>query len=83
MSVAAHGSDTAARRGRLYRLRGKNLLGPMLHGKAEVPANQADPVKGGGWLALVIALVIAAAAIWFATGSWIPAPPPAPAVPAW
>lgn len=67
----------------LYRVRGKNLVAPMVHGKAEVPANQADPVKGGGWIALVIALVIAGAALWFATGAWIPAPPPAPAAPAW
>lgn len=67
----------------LYRLRGKNLVGPMIHGKAEVPANKIEQVSGGGWIALVIALVIAGAAIWFATGTWIPAPPPAPAVPAW
>ena len=60
----------------LYRLRGKNLVGPMIHGKAEVPANQVEQVRGGGWVALIITLVIAGAAIWFATGTWIPAPPP-------
>ena len=67
----------------LYRLRGKNLVGAMLHGRKEgTQDQQVDPDSGGG-LALSIALIIAIGLVWLAWGSWIPAPPPAPAVPAW
>ena len=65
----------------LYRLRGKRLLGPMIHGQLQVDAS-VDKPRGGGLLAFIVALVIAAAAVWLANGSWIPVPPPAPA-PAW
>lgn len=65
----------------IYQLRGKKLIGPMLHGKVEVNSPVEQP-KGGGVVALIIAISIAAAAVWFANGGWIPAPPPAPA-PAW
>ena len=65
----------------VYRLRGKHLLGPMIHGQLKVTA-PADQPRGGGLLAFIVALVIAAAAVWLANGSWIPVPPPAPA-PAW
>ncbi|MFN3579727.1 MAG: cytochrome b/b6 domain-containing protein [Pseudomonas sp.] len=66
----------------VYRLRGERLVGPMIHGRKEVKS-PAEQSSGGGWLALLVALVIAAAALWLANGSWIPAPAPAPAVPAW
>ncbi|MFA5677816.1 MAG: cytochrome b/b6 domain-containing protein [Pseudomonas sp.] len=65
----------------VYRLCGKNLVGPMLHGQLEVDAS-ADKPRGGGLLAFIIAVLIAAAAVWLANGSWIPVPPPAPA-PSW
>ncbi len=65
----------------VYRARGKKLLESMIHGQAEVPASQAEPLRGGGWRALVMALLIAGAAIWLASGSWISAP--TPAVPGW
>lgn len=64
-----------------YRLRGKHLVGPMIHGKAEVDTPVKAP-RGGGVLAFVVALLIALAVVWLANGSWIPTPPPAPA-PAW
>lgn len=62
----------------VYRLRGQRLVGPMLHGKKEVAATTELP-RGGGLIAFVIALGIAAAIVWVANGSWIPAPPPAAA----
>ena len=64
----------------VYRMRGNDLLGPMLHGHKQVQEPVEQP-RGGGWLALLVALAITAAALWLANGSWIPAP--APAVPAW
>lgn len=65
----------------VYRLRGKHLLGPMIHGQLEVDEPVTKP-RGGGVLAFIVALLIAVAAVWLANGSWIPLPPPAPA-PAW
>jgi len=64
-----------------YRLRGKRLVGPMIHGKVEVD-NAAPAPRGGGVLAFVVAVLIALAVVWLANGDWIPTPPPAPA-PAW
>lgn len=65
----------------VYRLRGRNLVGPMIHGRVEVE-NPVPQPRGGGALAFVIALGVAAAAVWLANGSWIPVPAAAPA-PAW
>ena len=65
----------------VYRLRGIKLVGPMIHGRKEVDQTVPQP-RGGGVLAFIIAVGIAAAAVWLANGSWIPVPPPAPA-PAW
>ena len=70
----------------VYRLRGEKLIGAMLHGKREVPADKPlEPARGGCPPALLLALTIAAAATWGASGDWIPAPPPPPAqsAPAW
>lgn len=66
-----------------YRLRGKKLLGPMLHGYKQVPSEQAEPVRGGGWVALIISLAVAGLMVWLASGVWIDVPPPAPSAPAW
>ena len=65
----------------IYQLRGKRLVGPMLHGKTDVPEGTPAP-KRAGWLALIVALLFAGGVLWLANGSWIPLPPPAPA-PAW
>lgn len=65
-----------------YQMRGKKLLGAMLHGKKNLTRPAAD-AQGGSWFALVIVLVIAGLAVWAASGAWIPAPAPAPAAPAW
>lgn len=60
-----------------------NLVKPMVTGWKE--ADQGEPARGGGPLALVLALALAGLALWGASGSWMPAPPPPPAVetPAW
>jgi cytochrome b len=60
-----------------------NLVRPMLTGWKE--AEQGEPARGGGLVALLFALAVAGLALWGAAGSWIPAPPPPPAVetPAW
>ncbi|MCL7461355.1 cytochrome b/b6 domain-containing protein [Pseudomonas sp. NW5] len=67
-----------------YRLRGERLVGAMLHGRRDdLPANTPE-ARGGRWPALLLALLIGAAALWGASGQWIPAPPPPPAsTPAW
>ncbi|TVP90346.1 MAG: cytochrome B [Pseudomonadaceae bacterium] len=67
----------------VYRVRGKKLVGPMLHGYKQVPAEQSQPVRGGSWVALVISLAVAGLMVWLASGVWIEVPPPAPATPAW
>ncbi|SDU32741.1 cytochrome b/b6 domain-containing protein [Halopseudomonas salegens] len=67
----------------VYRLRGKKLVGPMLHGYKHAAPEQSEPVRGGGWIALLVALMIAGAMVWLASGVWIEIPPPAPAAPAW
>lgn len=61
-----------------------NLVKPMVRGWKEV--DQGEPARGGGALALVVALVIALAAVFAASGVWLPEPPPPPAAvetPAW
>lgn len=61
-----------------------NLVKPMVRGWKEV--DQGEPARGGGALALVLALVIALAAVFAASGVWLPEPPPPPAAvetPAW
>ncbi|MDR1646769.1 MAG: cytochrome b/b6 domain-containing protein [Zoogloeaceae bacterium] len=63
-----------------------DLLLPMLTGRAEVPENvKPQPATGASIPALLLALAVAALALWAACGTWIPEPPPAAAVetPAW
>lgn len=64
-------------------VRGKDLVRPMLTGWKE--ADEASPLRGGGMVALCVSLAICGAAVWLASGNWIPAPPPVPpsAIPAW
>lgn len=68
----------------VYALRGKHLTAAMLHGRARThSAAPAAPDTNVRWSALVIALAVAGAAVWLASGVWIETPPPAPAAPAW
>ena len=69
----------------VHQLRGKRLIGSMIHGwtalaESETAPRTRSPLKAA--LALALALLLAGAALWLANGSWIPAPPPA-AAPAW
>lgn len=65
------------------RVKGENLVLPMLRGWQERNDNAADSASGGGALAFMAALSIALAAAWAASGAWLPPPPPASAAPAW
>lgn len=60
------------------RIKKQNLVKPMLFGWKEGGAG--EPARGGGVVAFVIALAVAAAAVYGASGAWIPAPPPPAAV---
>jgi len=53
-----------------------NLVKPMLTGWKE--ADHGESAKGGGLLALLLALGLAAAAVYGASGAWLPEPPPPP-----
>ena len=55
-----------------------NLIKPMVTGRKSVSENSGSGYKGGGLLALVIALAIAAFAVWVASGGLLAPPPPPP-----
>ena len=54
----------------------QKLLKPMITGWKE--NGEGPSATGGGVIALIVALAIAAAAIYGATGAWLPEPPPPP-----
>jgi len=60
------------------RIKKQDLLRPMLRGWKERADQREESLSGGGPLAFVVALTIALAAAWAASGDWIPAPPPPP-----
>jgi cytochrome b len=55
------------------RVKKNNLLIPMITGYKQV--EKGESAKGGGTAALIAALLVALAAIFVATGAWIPEPP--------
>jgi cytochrome b len=55
-----------------------NLITPMVTGRKTVSQKSVVGYKGGGLLALVIALAVAALAVWVANGALLPPPPPPP-----
>ena len=57
----------------------EKLIKPMLTGWKEVKDASAPHATGGGTAAFIIAGVIAAAAVYGASGAWIKVPAPAPA----
>ncbi|RTL51945.1 MAG: cytochrome B [Rhodocyclaceae bacterium] len=67
------------------RFKKDNLVKPMVTGWKAVPEDSAPAAhKGGGLLALTLALVVAATASYVATGAWLPqAPVAAFTTPAW
>ncbi len=57
-------------------IRKHNLVKPMLTGWAD--GTPAQSAKGGRPVAFIFAVLIAVAAVWGASGAWIPPPPPPP-----
>lgn len=62
-----------------------NLLFPMFTGYKAIDDPTLKPAHGGGWLAFIVAALIAAGAVWAANGGLNPPPPPPPpqTAPAW
>jgi cytochrome b len=56
-------------------VRKQNLVRPMLTGWKD---GTGESATGGGALALILALAVAGAAVYGASGAWLPAPPPPP-----
>ena len=54
----------------------KPLIRPMITGRA-ADGTDAESARGGGWVALLIALAITAGALWVANGGLLPPPPEA------
>lgn len=52
------------------------LVKPMVTGWKET--EQGVSATGGGWVALIVSLCLSAAAVYAASGVWLPAPPPTP-----
>jgi cytochrome b len=70
------------------RFKKDNLIKPMVTGWKEVETHSVEPVATakGNWIALIIALAIAAAAVYVASGATLhkaPSPAPVSATPAW
>jgi len=66
------------------RVKKEPLVKPMLTGWKST--DQGESAKGGGLVALIIALGIAGAAVYAASGAWMPPsppPPPAAETPSW
>ena len=60
------------------RFRKKNLVKPMLTGWKE--DGEGVSAQGGGFVAVLVALLLAALAVYGASGAWMPPPPPPAAV---
>ncbi|MGO1658972.1 MAG: cytochrome b/b6 domain-containing protein [Marinobacter sp.] len=56
----------------------ESLITPMITGRKTVSNQLAREPKGGGWIALGIALAVAGCAVWLANGGILPPPPPPP-----
>ncbi len=58
---------------------GKDLIQPMIDGHKLAESETDESATGGGWLALILALSVAALAMWGASAAWY-TPPAKPAV---
>ena len=67
------------------RVRREKLVKPMLTGWKDDAPDDAQDSRGGGPVAFVVAVAIAAAVMYAASGALLPAPEPValPATPAW
>ncbi len=65
----------------------EQLVKPMVTGWKDVQPGQGESARGGGIIAIIVALVIALAAVYGGSGVWLPtaAPPPSttPAASSW
>lgn len=59
--------------------RKEKLIGPMITGWKDVEADAGESAQGGGAIAFVVALSIALAAVYGASGAWLASPQAAPA----
>ena len=59
-------------------VRRDNLIQPMLNGRKGVTDPAVASAVGGGPLALILAVALAALAVWIANGGLLPPPPPPP-----
>ncbi|UCV04753.1 cytochrome b/b6 domain-containing protein [Dechloromonas denitrificans] len=57
------------------RVKKQSLVKPMITGWKQ---GEGESASGGGWLALIVALVLAGAGVYGASGAWLPEPPPPP-----
>ena len=56
----------------------ERLVKPMITGHKQVDTADARDARGGGWIAFVIAVLVAAGAVWVANGALLSPPPPPP-----
>lgn len=61
-------------------VRKEDLIRPMITGWKAVPRRQEPPSKGGGRAALIVAIAIAAGAMYAGSGAWLRHDSPLPAV---
>lgn len=55
----------------------EQMIGPMVTGRKRVDRQDAEPARGGGAVALLVALALSATALWAAGGGLLPEAPPA------
>lgn len=68
------------------RVKGHNLVKPMITGWTTEPQAQGQDARGGGFVAFVVAAAIGCLGAWAASGALVPPPPPTPPAvetPAW
>ncbi len=56
----------------------ERLVKPMITGRKPVGSSPVQDARGGGWIAFVIAVLVAGAAVWVANGALLSPPPPPP-----
>ena len=56
----------------------ERLVKPMITGRKAVESSHAHDARGGGWIAFVIAVLVAVGAVWVANGALLSPPPPPP-----
>ena len=56
----------------------ERLVKPMITGRKHLDTRHDQDARGGGWIAFVIAVLMAVAAVWVANGALLSPPPPPP-----